>query len=239
MAGLRGYLNNFSTALTNNITNSATSFDLNSVTGVSAQIIATNGYVAMTIDDGTNIEIIHVTGVSGSTITCTRGQEGTSGTAFLAGDTVEIRPTRDSFVMKPFGFGAIEASQSINSATLTKINFVSAAGGFDIGDSLDLVNDRLAPTIAGYYYVEIQISLNSMTDNKQFELHMKNQSGTYPYQAWSQGTGHTMTTFSHRVIHYFDGSTNWLEFYVRHNEGSALTIAQDASRLLFYRISEV
>lgn len=92
----RGYLNNFSTTLTNNITNSATTFDIVSATGIST-LLSTSDYIMMTIDDGTNIEVIKVTGLSTLTLTVVRGQEGTSGTAFNAGTTIEIRLTEATF----------------------------------------------------------------------------------------------------------------------------------------------
>lgn len=239
MAGLRGYVNNFSTLLDENISDSDTTFDIVDATGLSAEITATNGYVALTITDGTNTEIVYVTGVSSNTITVVRGQEGTSAEAFVNGDKIECRATRDSFVKKPFGFSAIEANQNINDATLTKINLISGTGGFDIGGSLDFTNDRLAPIVPGYYWIDLIITLNSMTAGKKFELHMKDESAGFPYQSWTQGAGNSMTTHRHSVIHFFNGSTNWLEFYTRHDEGGALTIRQDASRLLFRKLSEV
>lgn len=239
MAGLRGYLNNFSTTLAESVADTDTSFDITDATGISAQITATGGYVALTIDDGTNVEVVYVTSVSTNTITCTRGQEGTVAENFASGAPIECRPTRDSFVKKPFGFSAIEANQNVNDSTLTKINLISGSGGFDIGGSLDFSNDRLAPIVPGYYFVELIISLNSMTAGKKFELHMKDDGGSFPYQSWTQGAGNSMTTHRHSVIHFFDGSTDWLEFYTRHDEGSALTIRQDASRLIFHKLSEV
>lgn len=97
---IRGFMNNFSTKLTNDITNSATTFDLDSVTGISTEL-ALCDFIPMTLDDGTNVEIIHVTGVSGSTVTVTRGQEGTSGTAFLATTVVECRATAKGISQSP------------------------------------------------------------------------------------------------------------------------------------------
>ncbi len=92
----RGYLNNFSTTLTNNITNSATTFDIVSATGIST-LLGTSDYILMTIDDGTNVEIVKVTGISTLTLTVVRGQNGTSGTAFNAGSDIEIRLTESTF----------------------------------------------------------------------------------------------------------------------------------------------
>jgi hypothetical protein len=95
MAGIRSLINNFSTTLGENISNVDTTFDLTSTTGLSAKL-ALCDFVPMTIDDGVNIEIIHVTSVSTLTITCVRGREGTSGTAFSSGAVIECRATDQS-----------------------------------------------------------------------------------------------------------------------------------------------
>ncbi len=85
------FTNSANTALTNNITNVATSFDVDSV----AEFPTVGGadYMYLTILSTGALEIIKVTSVSGTTLTCVRGQDGTSGTAAVAGDLVELRMT--------------------------------------------------------------------------------------------------------------------------------------------------
>lgn len=96
MADLRKYANNFTTTLNGAITDSATSITLTSATGLPA--IGANEVYNLTITDGTNTEIVQVTDdASTPTLTVTRGVDGTSGTAFADGDTVELRVTSDSF----------------------------------------------------------------------------------------------------------------------------------------------
>lgn len=94
---IRNHSNNLSTTLTSNITNSATTIPLASVTnafGVTlTTILASCDYVPLTIDDGTNVEIVWATGVSSLNVTVIRGQEGSSGTAFSSGAAVECRAT--------------------------------------------------------------------------------------------------------------------------------------------------
>lgn len=83
------YSNNAGTLLTNNITDAATSFDVDDVSEFPA--VGGADYMYLTLADNTNIEIIKVTGIAGNTLTCVRGQDGTSGTAFLSGDRCELR----------------------------------------------------------------------------------------------------------------------------------------------------
>ena len=47
----------------------------------------------LSVIGGSYVEIIKVTGVSGTTLTCVRGQDGTTGTAANSGDRVELRVT--------------------------------------------------------------------------------------------------------------------------------------------------
>lgn len=87
----RLYSNNFSTILNGAITNVATTMTLTSVTGFPA--VGSGDTAQITITDGTNTEVVTATAIAGSVVTITRGQEGTSGTAFADLDTVELRAT--------------------------------------------------------------------------------------------------------------------------------------------------
>lgn len=97
--GVRGYLNNYSTTLDGAITNSATTINVQAGQGAAINTeLSTSDYVALTIADGTNTEIVHCTSVSTDTLTVERGQEGTSGTAFDDDDVIEVRPTAASLL---------------------------------------------------------------------------------------------------------------------------------------------
>ena len=95
--GTRGYLNNYSTALNGSITNVATSIDIDDTGGNINTLLSSYDYVALTIDDGTDVEVIHVTADSSGTLTVERAQDGTSGVAFGDDAPVECRPTAESF----------------------------------------------------------------------------------------------------------------------------------------------
>lgn len=93
---IQGFVNNFSTTLNGLINNSTTSIIVTSAAGLSAEL-AISDFVNLTLDDGTNIEIVKVTGVSTNTLTVVRAQEGTAASAFADLTTIECRPTRGSF----------------------------------------------------------------------------------------------------------------------------------------------
>ena len=84
--------NNASTTLASGVTNSATSISVASASGFPS--ISGSQFFYVTLDDATNIEIVKVTGVSGTTFTIVRGQDDTSGTAFSTGTVVAIRITK-------------------------------------------------------------------------------------------------------------------------------------------------
>ena len=85
------FSNNAYSTLSAGITSSATSFDV-----ASASTFPTLGgsdHMYLSIIGSSYVEIIKVTGVSGTTLTCVRGQDGTTGTAADGGDRIELRVT--------------------------------------------------------------------------------------------------------------------------------------------------
>lgn len=87
------YSNNARSTLSGDISNSATTLNVASSLGFPLPSITGDAFY-ITIDDGTNIEIVKVTGVSGNSfINCVRGQEGTVAHAFSSGSVVENRLT--------------------------------------------------------------------------------------------------------------------------------------------------
>lgn len=93
---VRKYANNYSSTLNGAITNVATSLTVSSATGLPS--IGAGETYRLTIDDGTNVEVVEVTDdASSPTLTVTRGVDGTSGTAFADGDAIELRATAASF----------------------------------------------------------------------------------------------------------------------------------------------
>ncbi len=87
------YTNQANSILSNNITDIATSFDVDSVAEFPAVGGADYMYLCIISASTGYIEIIKVTSVAGTTLTCVRAQEGTTGTAAVVGDRVELRNT--------------------------------------------------------------------------------------------------------------------------------------------------
>lgn len=93
----RLYKNNAATTLASDITNSAVSLTVASGKGALFPNPSSPDYFLVTLDDGTNVEIVKCTARSTDTLTIVRGQDGTSGTAFAAATPtkVELRWTAD------------------------------------------------------------------------------------------------------------------------------------------------
>lgn len=89
------FANNAATTLASGITNTATSLTVASASAFPA-ITGSQYFYCTLIDAATNsvIEIIKVTAVSGTTFTVVRAQDGTTASAYLAGDKVELRLVR-------------------------------------------------------------------------------------------------------------------------------------------------
>ena len=88
------YTNNAKTTLSANILSGDTTLPVNSSVGFPTISPSSDEVFFVTLDDGVNIEIVKVTGVSGNTfVNCVRAQEGTSAHAFSSTTSVENRLT--------------------------------------------------------------------------------------------------------------------------------------------------
>ena len=83
------FTNNAATTLAANLNNSATSIAVTSTSTFPS--ISGSNYFYATFDDGTNNEVVKVTGISSNTWTIVRAQDNTTARAFSSGDTVELR----------------------------------------------------------------------------------------------------------------------------------------------------
>lgn len=140
---VRKFINNYSSTLAESISNSDTSFDLTDASAVGSALTG-NDYVALTIQSGTDVEIIHVTSVASNTITCVRGQQGTSGTAFSSGASIECRvtaaalkiPGHELVAMVDLGSGVSSQSLPISAGSYKilgeNITFSSSGASFNI-----------------------------------------------------------------------------------------------------------
>jgi len=85
------FTNNAETTLASGINSSVTSLTVASSSGFPT--ITTGEYFYVTLDDGTNNEIVKVTAVSGTTWTIVRAQDNTTARSFSSSNKVELRVT--------------------------------------------------------------------------------------------------------------------------------------------------
>ena len=85
--------NNATTTLAATLTNVATSLTVNTGDGAKFPNPVASEYFYATLSNtvGTSIEIVKVTARATDVFTIVRGQDGTTGTAFIIGDLVELR----------------------------------------------------------------------------------------------------------------------------------------------------
>lgn len=85
------YTNNASALLTSGINNSVTTIEVDNVSLF--PVISSPDYAYMTLVATGTLEIVKVTDITGTTLTCVRAQDGTSAAAFSTGDRIELRLT--------------------------------------------------------------------------------------------------------------------------------------------------
>lgn len=129
--------NNAITLLDGAISDSATSFDVDSAAALGFTDSTTDAYI--TVIDPTNyrknpsttpetLEIMQVTGVSSNTLTVTRGVDGTSGTAFPDNSIVELRIT--AAMIQRIYDALTDGNDDLNIGALTAAGDVSVPTGF-------------------------------------------------------------------------------------------------------------
>ena len=148
---VRKYANNYSSTLNGAITNVQTTITVGSATGLPS--IGAGETYRLTIDDGTNIEVVEVTDdASSPTLTVTRGVDGTSGTAFADGDTVELRATAASFTDV---LAADETPALVGPLDMSASGVYASFGGSSSSTAYNLTHSGGVPRLTGaanFYY---------------------------------------------------------------------------------------
>lgn len=91
----RIYSNNSSSLLVADLPLASTQFTVEN--GALFPAVPLGKYYLATIATESQVEIVKVTGITGSVLSCIRGQEGTSAQSFPLGAIVEVRVTASSF----------------------------------------------------------------------------------------------------------------------------------------------
>lgn len=123
------YSNNAATALAASITSTATSFSVVSGKGALFPAITGGDYFYATLisaSDANTLEVVKVTARSTDTFTVVRAQDGTTGTAFSAGDKVELRIVKA--MLDDFKSDARAGLTAIAALTPTLDNFIVGNG---------------------------------------------------------------------------------------------------------------
>jgi len=123
--------------------------------------------------------------------------------------------------------------QSVSTVTTTKIIFNTEQ--FDTNSNYDsATNYRFTPTVAGYYQVNLSLGWGS-TQVAVSDVFIYKNGASYAqarlWQADDYNIHHTST------LVYLNGSTDYIEGYVRHDAGfvggGSRTISGDAARTFF------
>lgn len=175
----RLYTNNYQTSLNGAITDVATTVTVDSVVNLPA--IGSGDTCQLTIDDGTNVEVVTATSVAGSVITITRGQEGTSGTAFADGTTIALRATALGF---QDALGA-DTSPQLQGALDTNANYIDIDSTYGFRD--ENANEQLlfTRTTSAINYIDITNSITGVGPTIQ----SKGDDTNVDLKIWTKGTG--------------------------------------------------
>ena len=119
------------------------------------------------------------------------------------------------------------ANQSINSATLTLIQFntvsgTSGATGFDTNSAFNTSTYKFQPTVAGYYYITASLQGPSTATGYLSAFLYKNATLTYNLGAVPNVVGGGVITGS--AIVYLNGSTDYAQIYGYQTSGIAANI---------------
>ena len=120
------YKNNAKTTLAANVSNSATSLSV--ADGSVFPDPGAGEFFLVTLDDGSNNEIVKCTARSSNTLTVVRAQESTTARAFSTGDAAEGRVTAGFVTSIQENIAAKSANQTVYNATAA-----SSATDYDIG----------------------------------------------------------------------------------------------------------
>ena len=133
------FLNNYQTTLGAALSSTATTMTVSSTTGLPSSL-ASGQFIPMTLTPASNpgsaYEIVYVTGISGSTLTVERGQEGTSALNWNTGDILYSTNTAETT-----GTSMGSPDTDFQTNALTASGLITANDGIDVaGGTLTIPN---------------------------------------------------------------------------------------------------
>jgi hypothetical protein len=117
----------------------------------------------------------------------------------------------------------ISSAQSIPTVSVTKIQFDTEV--FDTDSAFNTGSYRFTPQVAGKYVIGIHVSLNSSDDFDQNFIQI-NKNGSNVFQSYYENkyyNGHSGET-----VIVFNGSTDYVDFYIHQSRGGATDLRPDA-----------
>lgn len=171
------FSNNATTALTSTITAIATSITVDNASVFPA--IASPDITYVTMVQGATLEVVKVTDITGNVLTVVRAQDGTSGFAFSAGDSIELRVTAALLN------AAIPAIPGV--ATLTTAGLVEQSTS---AENVAGTSDTVFPSVAGAKeIVDTQMASIGNVGDVTITTPSSGQALTYNGAAWVNGSG--------------------------------------------------
>ena len=118
----------------------------------------------------------------------------------------------------------INTAQVISNATNTKIQ--NGVENFDTNNCFDsTTNYRFTPTVAGYYQVNANLTLNAASTSTVISSFIyKNGTTAVVATQTPFNSGGSYVTAACSTIIYMNGTTDYIEQYVWQNSGGSLTV---------------
>ena len=147
----------------------------------------------------------------------------------VAGSTTLTMPTTDGTVItnnsavgdlpKGPAFSLVKTShQTISTATNTLVTFDSIE--FDVTSDADLTNNRVVPSVEGYYLIDFNFRFSGITDGGQILSYIyKNGSEIKRGMQYNNGAAAGAHGNSTHLL-YFNGTTDYLNVYIYQNTGA-------------------
>ena len=154
---------------------------------------------------------------------------GTGNLVTVPSVTGTILTTASTFAGTGPAFLAYQTTvQSVANATVVKINFDTEV--FDTNNNFDTSNGRFTPTVAGYYQINLTISLQISGNS----IGMLFKNGAHYLGAVTTGiVGISNSLATQSCVVSMNGSTDYLEGYVYQGTGGAVNSNNDSRFMQF------
>lgn len=122
------------------------------------------------------------------------------------------------------------STQTISTASATKLNFDTES--YDTGSNYDTSNYRFTPTTAGKYLVTTSVRLSGAVTITNVQLYIYKNGSVYnrSTQGFNGDSGQMITNTDTVEM---NGSSDYIEMYFYHNQGSNLDISGSAQNTYF------